>query len=24
VAYAKTDIPNALGVLITFSDTDGD
>jgi predicted lipoprotein len=24
VAYAKTDIPTALGVLITFSDTDGD
>jgi predicted lipoprotein len=24
VAYAKTDIPGALGILITFSDTDGD
>lgn len=24
VAYAKTDIPAALGVLISFSDTDGD
>jgi len=24
VAYAKTDIPEALGVLISFSDTDGD
>lgn len=24
VAYVKTDVPAALGVLITFSDTDGD
>lgn len=24
VAYAKTDVPTTLGVLITFSDTDGD